>query len=220
MIPWTHVMIHHSATRQAGTLQYPAIRRFHVEERDWHDVGYHRLVELVEDLPVVVLGRDLHTVGAHCLGWNDRAIGWCFVGDFHSGEAEPSQVALLAAARHMAAEMDLFKIPTKNILAHRDVSATACPGRNFPLPLLRRLVDGFRGYRRSTLPVPNFSADHMAEEFERWWEIASDRDFATEVNDDHRKAIAATSWDAALETSGVAEAPSSFAQAIERKGES
>lgn len=58
-------------------------------------------------------------------------------------------------------------------------------------------------------------ACHLAVKFVRWWAVACKRDFATERADIHSKSIAATAWDAALETARVVELPTEFAQAVE-----
>ena len=144
---WTHVILHHSATRQTDRLQFPAIRRNHLRRKNpsggtWQDIAYHRLVEVVDGTPLVVLGRDLYTQGSHCPGMNRSAIGWCFVGDFRG--FEPPLDALLVAARHMAPELDLFSIPTENIGIHSDYRETECPGGAFPLKPFRELVAGYR----------------------------------------------------------------------------
>ena len=45
--PWTHIMIHHSATEDSQTLSWQAIRRFHMTDPEhlWADIGYHAGVE-------------------------------------------------------------------------------------------------------------------------------------------------------------------------------
>jgi N-acetyl-anhydromuramyl-L-alanine amidase AmpD len=94
------------------------IRRWHVNDNGWSDVGYHFVIRrngLVEQ------GRHLDHEGAHVHGYNDVAVGVCLVGgvDEH-GKAEnnftPEQlVSLLKTLRFLKAYA-----PDAFIQGHRD----------------------------------------------------------------------------------------------------
>lgn len=53
------------------------IKRWHVEERGWSDIGYHYVIELDGTIKA---GRPISVVGAHCRGENNKSIGICYVG--------------------------------------------------------------------------------------------------------------------------------------------
>lgn len=53
------------------------IRKWHVEERNWKDIGYHYVVTKNGN---VHQGRPLKEAGAHTFGHNDDSIGVCLTG--------------------------------------------------------------------------------------------------------------------------------------------
>ena len=130
----THIMIHHSATRDSETVSWGAIRRYHIETMGWKDIGYHLGVELVGDHYEVMLGRDLEANGAHCYqdGMNVKALGVCFVGNFDK-VAPPSEM-LVFAARKLRPIMKRLSIPANstNVVRHGAYAPKTCPGILFP----------------------------------------------------------------------------------------
>jgi len=139
-IKWTHILIHHSATKDGRTLSFDDIRRIHVKERGWADIGYHFVCERVEDDWIVIAGRPLDRIGAHCANahMNHKAIGFCFVGNY--SEIEPPIEMLVKAVPHIKALMEIFGIPVENVKGHRDFKDTECPGKKFDLNLLRSFL--------------------------------------------------------------------------------
>ena len=53
------------------------IRRWHVEERNWSDIGYHAIIHRDGS---VGYGRPVERSGAHCRGRNKSSIGVSLVG--------------------------------------------------------------------------------------------------------------------------------------------
>ena len=53
------------------------IRRWHVEERKWSDIGYHAIIHRDGS---VGYGRPIERSGAHCRGQNKSSIGVSLVG--------------------------------------------------------------------------------------------------------------------------------------------
>jgi len=53
------------------------IRKWHVEERGWSDIGYHFVIR--QD-GVIEIGRPVEIMGAHCKGLNRNSIGTCLIG--------------------------------------------------------------------------------------------------------------------------------------------
>ena len=133
------IIVHHSATKDSGTVSWGAIRRYHMETNGWSDIGYHAGVELVGDQYEVMLGRALDVPGAHTVGQNFRSLGVCFVGDFDA--QEPTQKLLeVAAFRVLAPWCKKFDIPIDAIVGHRDFAPKTCPGKLFSIERLREAV--------------------------------------------------------------------------------
>lgn len=138
----THVVIHHSATKDTGTVSWGAIRKYHVEVNGWSDIGYHLGVELVGEHYEMMLGRDFDANGAHCYqgGMNVKGLGVCFVGDFDA--APPANEMLVFAARHLRRIMHDLGIPADlaHVLRHGDLAPKTCPGKLFPFAAFLALL--------------------------------------------------------------------------------
>ena len=145
MIDWTHIMLHHSLTKDGATVSWGAIRKYHTDPAGPYkmkDIGYHYGIELVGDRHEILAGRVLTETGAHCyqVGMNSKAIGICLVGNFD--EEVPCEGLLHQAARLVKMLMEIFKIPVENVVAHRDYAPKSCPGKLFDMDKFRARVAG------------------------------------------------------------------------------
>jgi hypothetical protein len=155
---------------------------WHTEGRDWSDVGYNFLIDHrgtvyegrwareygPDELHDGEDGNGLGVVGAHAAGYNTGSVGICLVGTFT--DEGPTQEAIDSLVRVLAWKFgprgidplasDPFttfageRITIPNIVGHRDVGSTACPGGALYrlLPTIRqrvraRLNVGLIGYR-------------------------------------------------------------------------
>lgn len=146
----THIMIHHSLTKDSGTVSWAAIEKFHRETNGWRDIGYHAGVESVVDLAGPLgayayqglIGRPEYAQAAACPqgNMNVRALHVCCVGNFDA--VAPSRSLLTQLVRRVVLPwMTEFSIPPENIIGHRDFnSLKTCPGKLFDLEVLRRMV--------------------------------------------------------------------------------
>ena len=154
-----YIIIHHSLTEDSKTVSWQAIRRHHKDPNGRYkmrDIGYHFGIEMVNDEPEILVGRSLMWVhAAHCveMGMNQRGIGICVVGNYDL--VEPSPLLWIKLKELIHPLMDIFNIPTKNILGHREVGMMAgfdfrkgqyktCPGRMFDMDRLRVEIDAER----------------------------------------------------------------------------
>jgi len=127
----THIILHHSLTKDSGTVSWNAIRRYHVHRLGWNYIGYHWGIELVGDRYEILMGRLPNIQGAHCIGMNRRSWGICLIGNFDLAPPDPTQMML--AKNLIRSLMEIGSIPKKNVRMHRDyASYKTCPGTLFP----------------------------------------------------------------------------------------
>ncbi len=162
---WTHVIVHHSATKDGRVNDWEAIRRYHMSyridgtsvtveeferrllakegkrfERPWSDIGYHFGIEKVNDAFVTQLGRPLNQAGAHTVGMNHCAIGICCVGDY---DKEPPPEGMVVMLVDLLKELcGQFGIPVENIKRHSDYANKTCPGTEFDLEAVKERIKG------------------------------------------------------------------------------
>lgn len=139
------IILHHSATKDSGTVSWNAIRRYHTNECCWADIGYHFGVEYVADpgSPAgsyeILMGRMPDHNGAHTTGQNNQSIGICFVGNYDEGV--PDKRMLEQGVKLCAWLCRAFQIKPANIYGHRDFAKKSCPGKQFDIENFRREVE-------------------------------------------------------------------------------
>ena len=72
----SEIIIHCSASDVAG-YDFNAIKRDHVQNRGWTDIGYHFGIDWDADIHIL---RPIEKPGAHCKGRNRYSIGICVLG--------------------------------------------------------------------------------------------------------------------------------------------
>ncbi len=134
---WRYIVIHHMAAPRGSAA---VIHRMH-KKRGWDGLGYHFVVgngSLTADGQVEVGYRwSRQLKGAHARArqgddnrWNLHGIGICLVGDFTQTAPSRKQLdTLVALVRALRTEYD---ISVGNIVPHRFVRPTECPGPRFP----------------------------------------------------------------------------------------
>ena len=130
----TLIILHHSATKDSGTVSWQAIRRFHTQANGWHDIGYHYGLEMIGDECEVLTGRPLDTPGAHTKGQNQHSIGICCVGNYD--ETDVPEVMLAKLIPLVRSLMRTFSIGMAGIKRHADFAPKTCPGTRFPMQAL------------------------------------------------------------------------------------
>lgn len=153
------IIIHHSATPDGLVLKdFDAIRRYHKETNGWRDIGYHWVIESVDNEYKILKGRDESDDGAHCIGQNTSSIGICMVGDFTKAEPPEAQYQTLV---YLIREIykRYGKLP---IGSHKQYAATSCPGL-LNLEKVAALVNGLPVVRTWRNVISEY-----ADEVERW----------------------------------------------------
>ena len=135
----THIIIHHSATADSGTVSWGAIEDYHTKTQGWDDIGYHAGVELINNRVYALVGRGLQYEAAAVKEsrMNTLALHVCVVGDYDVVSPSPEVMKVLAE-RIVRPWMAQFGIPRYRVLGHRDfASYKSCPGTKFDLVKFR-----------------------------------------------------------------------------------
>lgn len=118
------IIVHCTATPQGREVSINDVRRWHVEERGWRDVGYHFLISLdgtVEE------GRPIEQTGAHTRGNNWDSIGIAYVGGLDS-DMKPLDTRTDAQKDSLIDLLCQLKDCYGGaIYGHRDFSSKDCP---------------------------------------------------------------------------------------------
>ncbi len=139
---WRYVVLHHTATAGGDVAQLDREHRGRTDRqgRPWRGVAYHFVIGNGQGMGDGVVEPTFRwreqLAGAHAGGepFNAQGIGVCLVGNFD--EQAPSERQQRAALELIDYLVERHEIPRSNIVGHRDIKATACPGRLFPLARL------------------------------------------------------------------------------------
>lgn len=120
----THLILHHTASTSMSVEQ---IHQQHLNQ-GWAGIGYNFYVRKDGS---VYQGRGWERIGAHTVNYNSTGIGICFEGNY---ETESSMPDAQFNAGAIMVSLALNKYPTiSSVCGHKNLNATACPGKNFPL---------------------------------------------------------------------------------------
>ena len=134
-----YIVVHHSATLDNSKLSMDDIRHYHMQVNGWSEIGYHYVIEQVEDDVIMISARPLHLEGAHAPGRNKDSIGVCLVGDFD--EAPPTSLLWRESVRRINDLMIAFNVPVERVLGHKEATlGRTCPGRFFNIEGLRKAL--------------------------------------------------------------------------------
>lgn len=119
------IIVHCTASYEGQPMTVEAIRRMHVRERGWSDIGYHYVVYLDGS---VHEGRNVNISGAHCTGHNTHSIGIVYVGGLlKNGKAADTRTpAQKAGLLKLLKELKRL-YPKATIHGHREYANKACP---------------------------------------------------------------------------------------------
>lgn len=132
---WRYIVLHHTAS-SSGSIE--SIHESHVG-RGWDGIGYHFVIGNGNGMgdgeiqPTFRWREQMHGAHAKSPGneYNNHGIGICLVGNFE--ETDPSAAQLASVKRLVGVLKHEYRLSDGQVVAHRDVKATACPGKNFPI---------------------------------------------------------------------------------------
>lgn len=135
MRPINEIIIHCSATRPEWFDKKPLsakvkeIKRWHVEERKWSDIGYHFIIDRDGK---IANGRDVGTAGAHTASKNANSIGVCLIGGHGSNPTDKFLDHFTseqeAALKTLLEDLQALHKDIKKVSGHNEYANKACPG--------------------------------------------------------------------------------------------
>ena len=130
----TEIVVHCSATPaswyagKTAAEKVAEIRRWHVQDRKWRDIGYHFVIDRDG---TVLPGRRETEIGAGVEGHNRGVIHICLIGGAGSAATDAFErhftAAQASSLRKLLASVQL-RTPVKRISGHNEWAAKACPG--------------------------------------------------------------------------------------------
>lgn len=139
MRPLNEIIVHCSATppdwrgTQPLNFKVAEIRRWHVEDRGWSDIGYHYIIDRDGK---VADGRPLDRVGAHVQGHNTGTVGVCLLGGAGSSATDAFEDNFTPeqdrALRALIAQLQAKYPSIMKVSGHNQYAAKACPGFDAP----------------------------------------------------------------------------------------
>ena len=125
------IVIHHTASKTDLTVQ--EIHQMHLKQgENWKGIGYHYYIN---KKGIIYRGRPEKYSGSHAIDYNSISIGVCLSGNFEEEEPNVNQItSLIELLHHLRA-----KYSNTEIVGHRDLNATACPGK-FLYSKLRSII--------------------------------------------------------------------------------
>ena len=120
------IIVHCAATRPGMDIGAQEIRRWHVRDNGWSDIGYHGVIRRDGTLES---GRPMDQAGAHTTGHNADSIGICLVGGLaEDGKTPEDNFTAAQWATLKRVVLDLTrKYPTATVHGHNEFAAKACP---------------------------------------------------------------------------------------------
>ena len=119
------IIVHCTATPEGRNVSVDTIRKWHVEDNGWSDIGYHWVIALSG---AIEKGRDESKSGAHAKGHNANSIGVVYVGGCDKN-MNPKDTRTEGQKESLRCLLEDLKgrYPNAQIIGHRDVSSKACP---------------------------------------------------------------------------------------------
>lgn len=163
--PWTrYIVIHHSEPNIDNTHNthhtIQEVHQWHLNIPKWIGFGYHYYIDQKDCQ--IYQGRQRNTEGSHVKAYNDCTLGVCFDGHFGNKIYKGQNISvnqLLAPVELLATLQVVYDAPLR---CHRDFPFVdkQCPGLNFPMNSLKRLVDEtkFILLQNEAISLPIFSS--------------------------------------------------------------
>ena len=136
------IVVHCAATKPSMDIGYKEIRKWHVEDNGWDDVGYHYIIK--RDGTVEVARAEAFQ-GAHAPAVNSKSIAICLVGGMaEDGGAENNfTIEQFLSLKDLIKKIKMTNPNIVEIVGHCDVQENKpnCPGFNLKEWLIKEDIN-------------------------------------------------------------------------------
>lgn len=125
MRPINKIIVHCTATPEGRDVTVEEIDAWH-RKRGFKSIGYHYVIYLDGSIHK---GREDDKIGAHCVGYNSRSLGVCYVGGLAKDGKTPKDTRTEEQKESLRKLLKMLKTkyPEAHIFGHRDFATKACP---------------------------------------------------------------------------------------------
>ena len=136
------IVVHCAATKPSMDIGFKEIRKWHVEDNGWDDVGYHYIIK--RDGTVEVARAEAFQ-GAHAPAVNSKSIAICLVGGMaEDGDAENNfTLEQFLSLKDLIKKIKMTNPNIVEIVGHCDVQDNKpnCPGFNLKEWLIKEEIN-------------------------------------------------------------------------------
>ena len=126
-----YIVIHHSAIDGFNAFDYA---KWHLK-RGWAGIGYHYVIEKDGKIRQT---NELTTLSYHVKGFNTKSIGISMSGNFEKHKPTDAQEkSLVTLIKKIKKDVN----PKLLVKGHKELSASACPGKHVDLDKIRILTN-------------------------------------------------------------------------------
>ena len=122
-----YLILHCAATPEGKSFTAKDIDKMH-KQRGFKKIGYHYVIDLDG---TIEKGRAENEIGAHCIGYNSKSIGICYIGGVAKDGKTPKdtrtdeqKVALYELVKEL---MEKYHLTLDKVHGHYEFANKACP---------------------------------------------------------------------------------------------
>lgn len=121
------IILHCAATPEGKSFTAKDIDRMH-KQRGFKKIGYHYVIDLDG---TIEKGREENEVGAHCINYNSKSIGICYIGGVAKNGKTPKDTRTEAQKLSMYKLVDTlmkkYNLDLSRVHGHYEYANKACP---------------------------------------------------------------------------------------------
>lgn len=127
----TMIVVHCAATKASMDIGATEIRKWHVDDNGWSDIGYHYIIKRGG---LVQIGRPEAFQGAHAPAANSKSIGICLIGGMaeDGGPENNFTMEQFLSLKDLIKKLKMTNPNIVEIVGHSDIQENKpnCPGFN------------------------------------------------------------------------------------------